>query len=372
MSGRIVRVSDSGVIRQNEDGLQVILDESIELGMLKDEVAFGLLPVGTVMALMPYMAGSFQPDASGIVKDGYQICDGAAIPSGNTLIGTTPDINNSSYLRGSASSSGIPVSSNTRSLNAPEIALHGHPVTIAADATPHNHTVTIGTVDTPHAHSNTITTADAPHAHPASDTDTANIPHIHPATESGATNAPHTHPGATGTGGPHTHPISASAPGSNSHNHGIYVTWTPPGPAIRRDYNGTLSGSASYRNMSFSQPSGVTNHAHPDPISAASNAPHKHPASTGATNVPHTHPISTWAVANAPHGHPTTTGPTTFSHQHPLTISTQLTLHSHTTTANPTATPHNHPGTITGNTGLGDALSFEPNYFTAVYIIRVR
>ena len=56
---------------------------------------------------------------------------------------------------------------------------------------------------------------------------------------------------------------------------------------------------------------------HPGSTFNTVNAPHNHPANTGAANAPHNHPGSAGG-ANAPHGHTTNTN-NTGSHHHEMT-----------------------------------------------------
>jgi len=369
---RTVKVSNDIVLSQKEDDLAVILDESIEFDMLTDEVAFGLLPAGTVIALMPHLAGTFQPALTGIVKDGLMLCDGAPIPAGNTLVGTTPNINNSSYLRGASSSDNTVFSSNTRALNVPEIALHGHPVTISADLAPHNHVATIVAGNAPHTHTNTVADLATMHTHPASLTGATDAPHGHPGTVTDLANAPHTHSISVNSGGSHPHPTTTSGPGSASHHHGIAITYPAPGPGVRRDVTPTAQQDASTADMNLWQ--GIANipHSHPDPTSSTSFASHTHPITVNAVNATHRHVQGDFLDANALHGHVTATGTSNAPHNHPVTISTDLVPHTHPSTIDLATAPHDHPGTISGVTGSGSILSFEPVYVDCVYVIRVR
>jgi hypothetical protein len=373
MSSRTIQTTDNSKVKQNEDGVTVLLEESITFDNLKDEVTFGLLPAGTVIALMPHMVDAWQPGASGIVKDGLMLCDGAAIPAGNTLIGTTPDINGSSYLKGATSSTIVPSLANLRSFNVPEIAVHSHPITIANQLVPHNHPSTLNTITISHNHTATFSTADAPHTHPAHNTLSTNTPHGH-ATNNSPANAPHFHPGTMySVPSNHNHPDSLTGTGYGVHRHGHRVTSNEgPGPGVRVDFNNQVAPPMSR----YSQGEAIPNtepHNHPNLSSDYATALHTHPISAGATNAPHSHTFSS-VSGNMPHRHPITTGANNVPHSHPQTVGTSDSTfdHTHPYSLTTDTVPHSHPGTISGNTGSGDTFNFEPKYMNAIYVIRVR
>ena len=63
----------------------------------------GWMPVGTVIPVMSNIAGAIAIPASGTVVDGMMYCDGTAIPGGQALSGSTPDLNGNVFLQGSSS-----------------------------------------------------------------------------------------------------------------------------------------------------------------------------------------------------------------------------------------------------------------------------
>ena len=77
----------------------------------------------------------------------------------------------------------------------------------------------------------------------------------------------------------------------------------------------TALGGLPPHNHSLSP--GNATHEHPGSTFNTVNAPHNHPANTGAANAPHNHPGSAGG-ANAPHGHTTNTN-NTGSHHHEMT-----------------------------------------------------
>lgn len=62
----------------------------------------GLLPIGSVLPIMAHITGSYTPPASGVVQDGFMICDGAAIPGSQAMSGNTPVINDDRFLMGAS------------------------------------------------------------------------------------------------------------------------------------------------------------------------------------------------------------------------------------------------------------------------------
>jgi len=65
---------------------------------------FGVVPLGGVIAIFNNLSGAFSVPASGSVSSGWQRADGAAIPSGNTVSGTTPNISDGRFIRGASTS----------------------------------------------------------------------------------------------------------------------------------------------------------------------------------------------------------------------------------------------------------------------------
>lgn len=66
----------------------------------------GVVPIGAIIPVIAGgMAASWQPPATGVIKDGFMLCDGATVPSGqgSPLQGLAlPTMNDSRYLVGSA------------------------------------------------------------------------------------------------------------------------------------------------------------------------------------------------------------------------------------------------------------------------------
>jgi len=66
------------------------------------------IPVGGLMPVMANLAGAHTVPASGIVDgDGWQYCNGVAIPAGQKLSGSTPNLTDERFLAGSSSAGNI-------------------------------------------------------------------------------------------------------------------------------------------------------------------------------------------------------------------------------------------------------------------------
>ena len=313
-----------------------IANNTITEGKLSREVANGLIPLGMVFPIMPHIFGSWQPAVSGVVNDGFIRCDGAAIPAGMKVTGSTPDLTANNYLRGS-SVSGATGGTNTIALNTPQLPTHDHPLTLGGVNIPHNH----GT--------NVMSNGTASHVHTAADTTSNNIPHSHVSTAT-ATNAPHTHITSNLTGpsiAPHTHPKTISI-STNPHSHSTFNNFANIGTPGRHwqyslyyspgnpqgswtddlnDYSpanpfaqGVNSGSANMPH-SHSVPSLATvpgSHSHPVSV-PASNAPHSHTTPSGTEAVLHTHTIGATNAGNIPHSHTLTVDSGNAPHDHTMT-----------------------------------------------------
>lgn len=104
---RSVEAARGFYVRQRDQGfVDSIPTQSVGITQLKDEVRFGLMPVGTVFPIMTNISGAYAPPASGVVQDGFMVCDGAPIPPGMTLSGSVPDLTDNRFLMG-ATTAGI-------------------------------------------------------------------------------------------------------------------------------------------------------------------------------------------------------------------------------------------------------------------------
>jgi hypothetical protein len=369
MADRITKVEGGLSLRQREQSRDTFLaPKSVSLDLLDDEVVWGLLPLGAVIPIMPAVQGAFLPGGSGQVSNGLIVCDGAAIPSGHSVTGNTPQINNSSYLRGASSTTGISGGSNSRVLNTPQLPLHNHPLgTVATDNAPHVHVGSTGAVNTPHNHPGQGTgTMNLPHGHPVSVT-TNNAPHSHTQT-TGIGTYPHTHPAGSGaSNAPHNHTGGTFGTALMAHdNHAQYV-WAnvAPGPTARRDWNDD-GPSSRYRQGGLM---GTNRAPHTHPATVNPGGGHAHPWSFGTANAPHTH-VTSIGTGTLPHSHNIPVGTSTNRHTHTISINTANMPHNHTKPFNTNNVPHTHPATV-NPTGSTSSVNFEPQYIQAVFVMRV-
>ena len=86
----------------------------------------GLVPIGAILPVVSALTGSHTIPSTGTVDDdGWQYCDGAVIPSSQTLEGTTPNLTDGRFLRGYTSSSGCGGAA-TFTLAEGNLAAHNH------------------------------------------------------------------------------------------------------------------------------------------------------------------------------------------------------------------------------------------------------
>lgn len=166
----------------------------------------GALP-GEIRAISSNLTGAYSIPTSGTVdSDGWMYCDGSAIPSGNTVSGTLPDLTDSRFLRGSTSAGGTGGVSS---------------VTLAVENLPsHSHTIN---------HGHTGSTNDAgSHSHSGSANSAGNHRHSEVYWRSSGANTTLRRPGVntdnqnpwTGYSdyaGTHSHSLTINSGGSHSH-----------------------------------------------------------------------------------------------------------------------------------------------------------
>ena len=121
----------------------VYFDQQIDIFL-----ASTALPLGAIVPLASHIAGSFQPPASGVVVEGFMVCDGAAIPGGVALSGFTPNLSDERFIMGSAAA-GSTGGVNTMNLqHSHTVNAHSHTVNSHSHSGP-NHSHSIGS----HSHS---------------------------------------------------------------------------------------------------------------------------------------------------------------------------------------------------------------------------
>jgi hypothetical protein len=116
----------------------------------------GSVPIGGMVAVMPHVSGSWQPPASGAVKDGFMRADGSVVSDGDSPLNgqTLPNMTGNTYARGDITSSSVSGGANTQASNVTvgnhtALALNNHTA-----LAPNNHTFTNPTMPK-HYHSAT-------------------------------------------------------------------------------------------------------------------------------------------------------------------------------------------------------------------------
>ncbi len=87
--------------------------------------AYGIVPVGGIIAIASNLTGAFPLPTSGTSSRGWQVCDGAAVEAGGTLSGSVPTLDDNRFLQGS-SSAGSSGGSNTSSITGTQNIDHRH------------------------------------------------------------------------------------------------------------------------------------------------------------------------------------------------------------------------------------------------------
>lgn len=103
----------------------------------------GIVPLGAIIPMTSGFTGAMAVPASGVVSNGWIRCDGAAIPGGNTVSGTTPNLTTSIYLRG-ASTYGGTGGNNTTTLIEANLPAHTHANTLTnatVGSSSHTHSI---------------------------------------------------------------------------------------------------------------------------------------------------------------------------------------------------------------------------------------
>jgi microcystin-dependent protein len=94
--------------------------------------------LGEIKAISSNLTGSHSIPSSGVVdSDGFMYCDGSAIPGGNSVSGSVPDLTDNRFLRGSTSA-GSTGGSESFTLSTSQLPSHTHTGTTAT-ANSHNH-----------------------------------------------------------------------------------------------------------------------------------------------------------------------------------------------------------------------------------------
>lgn len=120
-------------------------------------------PLGSVLPVMNSLTGSYSIPGSGVVDaNGWMRADGAAIPGGNTVTGTTPDLSNDSFIKGVTASTGSGgTGGGTANLTTVNIPGHTHTFTSSGP----NTNISGSSAPTTGGPSNNTTSSSGTHSH---------------------------------------------------------------------------------------------------------------------------------------------------------------------------------------------------------------
>lgn len=95
-------VSSSGTLYKSlvDDNLNQSLADNTKWECIAGKGS-GQVPLGAIVPITSGLLGAMSIPASGSVIDGFMRADGSVIPAGNKVVGSTPNLSNSIYLRGS-------------------------------------------------------------------------------------------------------------------------------------------------------------------------------------------------------------------------------------------------------------------------------
>jgi hypothetical protein len=286
----------------------------------------GVVPLGSIFAVISALSGSHTiPNTGTVDADGWQYCDGAVIPSSQTLSGTTPDLTDGRFLRGYTSSSGCGGAA-TFTLGLGNLAAHDHGgATTSASTTP----AATGACGQ-------TTASTTPGAGSACSATTGAC-----GSTTGTHSANHTHTFTTGGQScQHCHCICDGG----AHNH----AYCKPNMCVFCSKAGGM-----YRNCGqHSAGTDSRHHCMEHTCCTLSAVTHVHSGTTAAISANHTHSVPSHTHTVASHTH------TGAAHTHTTPS------HTHTSAA------HTHATTI-ASAGSGTAKEHLPIYFNVKYLIRV-
>ena len=138
------------------------------------------IPLGFVIALGS--TSVWTPPASGVIKDGWAICDGTTYPAGSRISGTSPNLSDNRFLMGYTTCGAAAVGANSLTLssnNIPQVnsgqinslgvsTNHYHGVITGAtsgEAVEHTHNITLPSQTDGHTHSASMSQSGPLEAH---------------------------------------------------------------------------------------------------------------------------------------------------------------------------------------------------------------
>jgi hypothetical protein len=307
----------------------------------------GAVPVGAVVPVVTALSGSHTIPSSGQVDAaGWQLCDGEAVPSSQTLSGNTPDLTDGRFLRGFTSSSGCGGAA-TFTLALGNLAAHDHGgATTSASTTPGatgacGQTTASTTPGATGGCGQTTSGCGQTTAACASTTGTFSANHTHTFT-TGGQNCQHCH--CICDAGTHSHGANRSL--YRNAAHWGWGGYGRIGESAAGDGGTSLSTDSRYHCATYT-------------CCVYNATPHLHSGTTATVSANHTHSIPSHTHTTPSHTH------TTPSHTHTSAAHTHTTpSHTHTSAA------HTHATTI-ASAGSGTAVGHLPIYFNVKYLIRV-
>ena len=90
----------------------------------------GGVPIGGMVSVMPHVTGSWQPPASGVVKDGFMLADGSTVADASSPLNgqVLPNMTGGVYPRGDSTSSNTSAGSNTTTILSANLPQHTHSI----------------------------------------------------------------------------------------------------------------------------------------------------------------------------------------------------------------------------------------------------
>ena len=177
-------------------------------GNLPDSV----IPLGGIIAIRTGLTGAHPIPSPGTVDSkGFMYCNGAAIPAGNTVQGSTPNLTDGRFLRG-ATSSGSTGGSDSFTLATANLPAHSHTGTTSS-AGSHSHS---GTANSAGAHTHGGVSHRAGQRGSGSNNATSNRGYATDANRSTASAGAHTHSLSINSNGAHTHTFTTANTGSGT------------------------------------------------------------------------------------------------------------------------------------------------------------
>jgi len=111
---KLITAPSGDLILDAKTGQKIVIKKEIEAQVQSP----GFVPIGGMVAVMPHVSGSWQPPASGAVKDGFMRADGSTVTDGDSPLNgeVLPNMASNTYARGDSTSGGSG-GSNTQASN---------------------------------------------------------------------------------------------------------------------------------------------------------------------------------------------------------------------------------------------------------------